>query len=276
MATTPPVRPVVGAVRADGTRGRASGFSLSEVLVAALVLVVALLANAGTVGSGQANQQFVSERRMAHEVFRRFVERLRDAAAQDTGATSGSVFVRLKSQHVALLNESTGERPDTNRAEIVVDPGLRLVRNLKAAGLYPARPNGTVLPSAANDHYGWLAPNPIPGATDAFEAFDIPASLGEVGFLVEVPSVVTAADTRLMLREIMVAPRYGMNIDYGGDGVADGLDLNGDGVVDGAAREDSNDYKFIPCVVRMRWERKGRSPEEIVMPLWLRRPAPGG
>lgn len=261
--------PPVARARCEG------GFSLIEVMVAALVLVIALLANAGTVGSGQTNQQYVAERRMAHEVFRRFVERLRDAAAQDVGTASGSFYLHLKAQHLALLNESTGERADNDLDDTGSDRGLRLSRNLRAAGLYPARPNSAVPGTSVNDHYGWLSPNPVPGSTDPYEVFDIPASLGEVGFVVEVPAAATLADTRVMLRESLVAPRYGMNVDYTGDGKADGLDLNGNGTIEADAREDKNDYKLVPVVVRMRWERRGRASEEIVMPVWLRRPAGG-
>ncbi|MFM8980483.1 MAG: prepilin-type N-terminal cleavage/methylation domain-containing protein [Planctomycetia bacterium] len=261
--------------RVRGQRGQ-RGFSLVEVLVAALVLVIALLANAGTVGSGQQNQQYIAERRMAHEVFRRFVEGLRDAASEDTGAASGALYLKLKSMYTTLLAEATAERVDTAQSYAGEDPGLRLSRSLGAAGLYPARPNSKVPASSVNDHYGWLTPNPVPGATDPYMPFEIPAALGEVGFSVEVPAWSTATDTRLMLRENKVAPRYGMNLDYTFDGKADGADLNGDGLVDGTAREDKNDYKFIPCVVRMRWERRGKASQEIVMPMWLRRPAPSG
>lgn len=286
MVKTTPTRPIAGAVgpvcregcrRAHVVRARrAAGFSLIEVLVAALVLVIALLANAGTVGSGQQNQQYIAERRMAHEVFRRFVESLRDAAQEDTGAASGALYAHLKAQYTTLLAEATGERVDTAQSYAGEDPGLRLSRNLGAAGLYPARPNSKVPATSVNDHYGWLSPNPVPGATDPYMPFDIPAALGEVGFAVEVPAWATATDARLMLRENKVAPRYGMNIDYTFDGKADGADLNGDGLLDGDAREDKNDYKFIPCVVRMRWQRVGKAAQEIVMPVWLRRPAPSG
>lgn len=263
-------------VRGGRRLGPQAGFSLIEVLVAALVLVIALLANAGTVGSGQTNQQYVAERRAANEVFRRFVEQLRDAASNDVGAAGGSLYLHLKAQYLALLTESTTERVDTALQDVGADPGLRLVRNLRAAGLYPARPNGVVAASSVNDHYGWLSPNPVPGATDPYEPFEIPASLGEVGFLVEVPSSRTASDSRMMLRENLVAPRFGMNVDYTGDGKPDGLDLNGSGNVTDTPREDKNDYKLVPSVVRMRWQRRGRAPEEIVMTVWLRRPAAQG
>ena len=248
-----------------------AGFSLVEVLVAAFVLVIALLANAGTVGSGQTNQQVVAERRMAHEVFRRFIERLRDAAAEDT---AGTLYLRLKATHIAFLSECTTERADPSRQDIGIDPGLRIARDLDAAGLHPVRPNAQVPAASEGDHYGWIAPNPLAGATDPYEAFDIPASLGEVGFLVEVPCAGTTGDPTLRLREAYVAARYGMNVDYTGDNVPDGLDLNGDGDASDEV-ETANSYRVIPCIVRMRWERRGRSPEELVMPLWLRRP-PGG
>ena len=70
---------------------------------------------------------------------------------------------------------------------------------------------------------------------------------------VPVTTVAAVAD----LRESAVAPRYGLP-----------HDLNGDGVADGNPR--SADYRSLPVVVRLRWQRPGHTPHEIVLGSWLR------
>jgi hypothetical protein len=82
-----------------------------------------------------------------------------------------------------------------------------------------------------------------------------PTTLGTVTALVQVP--VTTVSGVAALRESAVAPRYGLP-----------ADLNGDGAVDGASRGD--DYRSIPVVVRLRWQRAGRTAHEIVLGTWLR------
>ena len=92
-------------------------------------------------------------------------------------------------------------------------------------------------------------------AATYYPDFDVPASLGTVTFLVQVP-VETLAGVAA-LREDEVAPRYGLP-----------HDLNGDGVIDGNARD--ADYRALPIVVRLRWQRVGMPTSEVILATWLR------
>jgi prepilin-type N-terminal cleavage/methylation domain-containing protein len=83
----------------------------------------------------------------------------------------------------------------------------------------------------------------------------IPAALGRVTFLVQVPATEIAGVAAL--RENATAPRYGLP-----------HDLNGDGVIDALARND--DHAVLPVVVRLRWERAGQQSREVVMATLLR------
>jgi hypothetical protein len=82
-----------------------------------------------------------------------------------------------------------------------------------------------------------------------------PSSLGAVTALVQVP--VTAVGGVGALRESATAPRYGLP-----------HDLNGDGTVDAASR--ALDYRSIPVVVRIRWQRAGQAAQEVLVGTWLR------
>lgn len=85
--------------------------------------------------------------------------------------------------------------------------------------------------------------------------FDVPASLGTVTVLVQVPS--TTVSGVAGLRENTSAPRYGLP-----------MDLNGDGATDAAAHD--TDCAVLPVVVRLRWQRKGRAADEVVVATTLR------
>lgn len=85
--------------------------------------------------------------------------------------------------------------------------------------------------------------------------FDVPARLGTVTVLVQVPS--TSVSAVAGLRENANAPRYGLP-----------ADLNGDGVTDGDVRD--ADYAVLPVVVRLRWQRPGRDSDEVVVAACLR------
>lgn len=88
-----------------------------------------------------------------------------------------------------------------------------------------------------------------------FSGFTVPASLGTVTVLVQVPrNIINGVPG---LRENMIAPRYGLP-----------SDLNGDGVIDDKLRD--TDYLALPIVIRVRWVRKGRPAQEVVMATWLR------
>jgi len=85
--------------------------------------------------------------------------------------------------------------------------------------------------------------------------FDVPARLGDVRILVQVPQ--GTAGGMAALRENLAAPKYGLP-----------ADLNGDGVIDGNSR--NADYLALPVVVHLRWTHAGRAPQEIVLAAWLR------
>jgi len=90
-------------------------------------------------------------------------------------------------------------------------------------------------------------------ASAYYADFTVPADLGTVTFLVQVP----AGGVPATLRETQVAPRYGLP-----------GDLNGDGVI--ALDSRATDYRALPVVVRMRWARAGGATEELIVPTWLR------
>jgi Tfp pilus assembly protein PilV len=85
--------------------------------------------------------------------------------------------------------------------------------------------------------------------------FDVPASLGTVTVLVQVPS--TTVSGVAGLRENANAPRYGLPMDLTGDGDADG-DIHND------------DCAVLPVVVRLRWQHKGQAADEVVVATCLR------
>jgi Tfp pilus assembly protein PilV len=82
-----------------------------------------------------------------------------------------------------------------------------------------------------------------------------PTTLGTVSALVQVPA--SDVDGVATLRESQAAPRYGLP-----------ADLDGDGRVDGDDR--AADYRTLPVVVRLRWQRPPRAANEIVLSTWLR------
>jgi len=92
-------------------------------------------------------------------------------------------------------------------------------------------------------------------AATYYPDFGVPAVLGTVTFLVQVPVKTDAGVAAL--REDEVAPRYGLP-----------HDLNGDGVIDGNARD--ADYRALPIVVRLRWQRVGKPASEVILATWLR------
>src|SRR5262245_40233094 len=92
-------------------------------------------------------------------------------------------------------------------------------------------------------------------ATAWYADFTVPTTLGTVTFLVQVP-VATVGGVPA-LRENEVAPRYGLP-----------YDLNGDGVIDGNPRD--ADYRSLPIVARIRWQRPGTATQEAILSTWLR------
>ena len=85
--------------------------------------------------------------------------------------------------------------------------------------------------------------------------FSAPASLGTVTVLVQVPSTTVAGVAGL--RENATAPRYGLPMDLNGDGATDALTHDSDAAV-------------IPVVVHLRWQKKGRAADEVVVATTLR------
>lgn len=94
-------------------------------------------------------------------------------------------------------------------------------------------------------------------ATAYYADFNVPADLGTLTFLVQVPSSTAGLGLFSTLREAQVAPRYGLP-----------ADLNGDGLTSTDSR--ANDYRALPVVVRIRWARPGGATEELIVPTWLR------
>lgn len=94
-------------------------------------------------------------------------------------------------------------------------------------------------------------------AADYYSDFNVPADLGTVTFLVQVPASTVGGLGLPTLRENQSAPRYGLP-----------ADLNGDGTINGDSRE--ADYRVLPVVLRMRWTRDNGAVEEMVLPTWLR------
>lgn len=137
----------------------------------------------------------------------------------------------------------------------------RFVERLRAdsdwAGLY-AKLRPLSSESAADTTLKSLARDPsltTYAASSYYADFDVPASLGTVTFLVQVPS--TTVSGVAGLRETTNAPRYGLP-----------MDLNGDGAIDGNTHD--TDCLVLPVVVRMRWQRKGRAADEVVVAATLR------
>lgn len=96
---------------------------------------------------------------------------------------------------------------------------------------------------------------PTHAASVYYSDFAVPSSLGNVSFLVQVPSSQVAGVAAL--RESAVAPRYGLP-----------HDLNADGLVDANSR--NSDYLVLPVVVRVRWQRAGQNAQEVVLATLLR------
>ncbi len=97
-----------------------------------------------------------------------------------------------------------------------------------------------------------LATHPV---ASYYPDLEMPASLGTVTVLVQVPS--KTVDSVSALREDLVAPRYGLP-----------YDLSGDGGIDGLPRDD--DYRMLPVVVRLRWRHPPKAAQEVVVSTWLR------
>jgi hypothetical protein len=90
-----------------------------------------------------------------------------------------------------------------------------------------------------------------------YSDLNVPAVLRNATFLVQIPWRWDATLGQYQLREDAVAPRYGLP-----------WDLDGDGVVDAASHH--ADYRQLPVVVRIRWQPKGQSAQEVVVSTWLR------
>src|SRR5262249_41640837 len=137
----------------------------------------------------------------------------------------------------------------------------RFVERLRAdtdwAGLY-ARLRPLSSESAGDAGLTFFGPD-LSLATHApttyYADFDVPARLGTVTVLVQVPS--TTVSGVAGLRENEVAPRYGLP-----------MDLNGDGSTDSATHD--ADTRVLPVVVHLRWQHKGRQANEIVVATCLR------
>jgi hypothetical protein len=97
---------------------------------------------------------------------------------------------------------------------------------------------------------------PTWSVTDYYPDLEVPASLGTVTFLVQVP--VTNVDGVPSLVESVDAPRYGLP-----------HDLNSDGEIDSKSR--NVDYTALPIVARVRWSRPGEQAHEVVLATWLRK-----
>lgn len=109
-----------------------------------------------------------------------------------------------------------------------------------------------------------LADAPLSGtghpATVYYDDFDVPLVLGDVRVLVEVPRVAPLApdpEAALVLREDMLAERFGLP-----------HDLNGDGSIDAAPRDD--DYRALPVIVHFHWRAPGESPQVLRVATYLR------
>lgn len=85
--------------------------------------------------------------------------------------------------------------------------------------------------------------------------FDVPARLGTVTVLVQVPS--STVDGIVGLHENVNAPRYGLPMDLSGDGLTDDVAHDTDAVV-------------LPAVVRLRWQHTGHAPDEVAVAVCLR------
>jgi hypothetical protein len=137
----------------------------------------------------------------------------------------------------------------------------RFVERIRAdadwAGLY-ARLRPLSQESAADATLASLAIDtalPTQAAGAYYADFNVPSTLGTVSFLVQVPVAVVGGAPAL--REDEVAPRYGLP-----------YDLNGDGLIDGDPRD--ADYRSLPIVARIRWQRPGAATQEAVLSTWLR------
>jgi prepilin-type N-terminal cleavage/methylation domain-containing protein len=91
--------------------------------------------------------------------------------------------------------------------------------------------------------------------TDYYSDCEVPASLGPVQVLVQVPFVLSG--TTRVLREDQTAPAFGLPYDLSGDGVVDSL-------AHGA------DYLALPIVVTLRWTGPGEVPQTLRVSTWLR------
>jgi len=152
-------------------------------------------------------------------------------------------------------------RDETSRGVALVTL-QRFVERMRAdddwAGLYGRLKARSV--ESANDpartHLDADASLPTYAPTDYYADFTVPSTLGTVTVLVQVPTFAVGGTTEL--HEDLAAPRYGLP-----------FDLNGDGAID-ATRRDA-DYRALPCVVRLRWQRAGQRPDEVVAATWLRK-----
>lgn len=83
-----------------GRRRRAGGFTLIEVCVALVILVVAILGHVASVGAAHQNAQDVEERGLALQTLERFIERLRDDPDWDT------MWVRLRARSAETTTDT--------------------------------------------------------------------------------------------------------------------------------------------------------------------------
>lgn len=168
---------------------------------------------------------------------------------------------------IALLAQAAGVSSGRRLASSVEERGLavgvlsKFLERLRAdpdwGGLY-SRLKPLSRESEADASCAWLRADTelqtYPVST-YYPDFVTPATLGRVTVLVQVPRALGAGTT--YLRETMSASRYGLP-----------ADLNGDGAIDDDPRDE--DYRALPIVVRVRWERPGQEPLEVVLSTWLR------
>lgn len=194
------------------------------------------------------------------------VHRARSRAAGFT-VVEFVVAMALLTLSVLANVASTGSARDLAQHEsergIALEALTRFIERLRAdpdwAGLYlrlRSRSRESTF-DTARTHLGADPTLPTYDATAYYADLEVPRTLGTVTFLVQVPAYNPGVLLTPTLREDQPAPRYGLP-----------ADLNGDGVVAPTSR--TGDYRVLPVVVRIRWQRRAQDPQEIVLSTWLR------
>lgn len=173
----------------------------------------------------------------------------------------GAVLSLALLGHAASVATTHGMNGSVEERGIALQALSRFLERLRAdpdwSGLYARlRPLSTESAADAGlsrlDVDLSLATHPV---ASYYADLEMPASLGTVTVLVQVPS--KTVDSISALREDLVAPRFGLP-----------YDLSGDGAIDGLSRDD--DYRMLPVVVRLRWRHPPRAAQEVVVSTWLR------